>query len=72
MYLMFGDEADHQHTAGKKFFVYGAIFVPINSVRALHTEMDLARAQAGLANTDSLKAASNTRPKGILPRTTVT
>ncbi len=65
MYLMFGDEADHSQPSKKKFFVYGAVFVPINSVKALHTEVELARRQAGLANTDSLKSASSTKPEGM-------
>jgi hypothetical protein len=65
MYLMFGDEADHAQPSKKKFFVYGAIFVPINSVKALHTEVELARVKAGLAKTDSLKSASSARPKTV-------
>jgi hypothetical protein len=65
MYLMFGDEADHVQSSKKKFFVYGAIFVPVNSIKALHTEIALARAKAGLANTDSLKSASSARPKDV-------
>jgi hypothetical protein len=68
MYLMFGDEADHQQTRGKKFFVYGAIFVPTNSVKTLHFDIELARVQAGLGRTDSLKAASSTRPKSMSPQ----
>jgi len=44
MYLMFGDEADKDQTAGKKFFVYGAIFAPTNSIASLHREIERARA----------------------------
>lgn len=32
MYLMFGDEADHDAVQGKKYFVYGAIFAPTSSL----------------------------------------
>ena len=54
MYLMFGDEADREQGRGKKFFVYGAIFVHTNSIPALHDEIAKARRQAGLVDTDSL------------------
>jgi hypothetical protein len=63
MYFMFGDEADREQGRGQKFFVYGAIFAPSNNMPALHTQMEKARKAAGLANTDSLKFASSTRPK---------
>jgi hypothetical protein len=36
MYIMFGDEADHGQNKGKKFFMYGAVFVPTNTLAALH------------------------------------
>jgi hypothetical protein len=65
MYLMFGDEADKDHTAGKKYFVYGAIFVPTNSIASLHAEIEKARKAAGYADTDSLKSSSNSRPKSV-------
>src|SRR5437660_1470476 len=65
MYLMFGDEADRDQVVGKKFFVYGAIFVPVDSIAALHDEIENARREAGLVNTDSLKFAGSTRPKTI-------
>ena len=67
MYLMFGDEADKEQTAGKKFFVYGAVFVPTNSMASLHAEIEKARKEAALANTDSLKSSSNSRPEGFPP-----
>ena len=67
MYLMFGDEADKDQSAGKKYFVYGAIFAPTNSLAALHAEIEKARVAAGYAATDSLKSSSNSRPKGITP-----
>lgn len=63
MFLMFGDEADREQAAGKKFFVYGAIFVPMKNVPALHDAIENARMAAGLTGTDSLKFASSTRPK---------
>ena len=65
MYLMFGDEADREAVQGKKFFVYGAIFVPTNSLVALHKAIELLRTKNGMANTDSLKSASGSRPKGM-------
>jgi hypothetical protein len=36
MYIMFGDEADHSQNEGKKFFMYAAVFVPTNTLAALH------------------------------------
>jgi hypothetical protein len=65
MYLMFGDEADKDAAKDKKFFVYGAIFVPTNSIAALHAEVERLRAVAGMAGTDTLKSGTNTKPKGM-------
>ena len=48
MYLMFGDEADKEQTAGKKFFVYGAVFVPTNSMASLHAEIEKPGRKLGL------------------------
>lgn len=62
MYLMFGDEADQEAVKGKKFFVYGAVFIPTNSVSALHHEIERLRLAAGLMGTDSLKSATRGRP----------
>lgn len=65
MYLMFGDEADKDQTAGKKFFVYGAIFVPSNNIASLHNDIERLRAASGFAPTDSFKSATSSRPKGM-------
>lgn len=65
MYLMFGDEADRDAVQGKKFFAYGAVFVPTNSIAALHNAVELLRSKSGMANADSLKSASGSRPKGM-------
>lgn len=65
MFLMFGDEADPEQGRGQKYFVYGAIFVPIDKLPALHAEIERLRSASGLTNTDSLKSASGTRPKGM-------
>src|SRR5260370_39803006 len=63
MFLMFGDEADRDAVEGKKFFVYGAIFVPTNSIAALHAEVERLRVKAGMSSTDSLKSATTIRPR---------
>lgn len=63
--MMFGDEADPEQGRGQKYFVYGAVFVPTEKLPALHTEIENIRKAASLANTDSLKSASGTRPKGM-------
>lgn len=65
MFLMFGDEADAEQVKGKQFFVYGAVFIPTNTIAALHTEVEKARRSAGFADNDSLKSASRSRPKHI-------
>lgn len=65
MFLMFGDEADADQAQGKKFFVYGAVFIPTNTIAALHAEIEKTRSAAGFAETDSLKSASRSRPKHI-------
>jgi hypothetical protein len=64
MFLMFGDEADRDAVEGKKFFVYGAIFVPTNSIPALHAKVERLRAQAGMSSNESLKSATK-RPKSL-------
>jgi hypothetical protein len=66
MFLMFGDEADREQGKGKKFFVYGAIFIDTNCIPALHNHIQKLRNEAGLAATDSLKFAGATRPKDML------
>jgi hypothetical protein len=63
MFMMFGDEADREQGRGQMFFVYGAIFAPTDNMKALHDEVEKARRAAGLADTDTLKFASRTRPK---------
>jgi len=63
--LMFGDEADREQGKGKRFFVYGAIFIDTDRIPALHDEIEKARQKAGFAATDSLKFAGATRPKDM-------
>src|SRR5262249_1204941 len=65
MFLMYGDEADRDAVEGKKFFVYGAIFVPTNSIPALHAEVERLRVNAGMRSTDSLKSATTRRPQSL-------
>lgn len=65
MHLMFGDEADKDAAKDKRFFVYGAIFVPSNSISALHSEVERLRTAAGMSGTDTLKSGTNTKPNGM-------
>ena len=67
MFLLFGDEADSDRGRGQKFFVYGAIFVPSDTLQGLHAAIEKARTGACLKNTDSLKFASRTKPKDMTP-----
>jgi hypothetical protein len=66
---MFGDEADKEATKNKKFFVYGGIFMPTNSISSLHAEIERLRVAAGMAATDSLKSGPNTKPPGMSSET---
>jgi hypothetical protein len=47
MFLMFGDEADREQASEKKFFVYGAIFVPIENLPTLHDEIEKGSVRQG-------------------------
>jgi hypothetical protein len=69
MYLMFGDEADKEAAKDKKFFVYGAVFVPTNSISPLHAEVERLRVGAGMAASDSLKSGTNSKPKSMSAET---
>jgi hypothetical protein len=69
MYFMFGDEADKDAAKDKKFFVYGAVFVPTNSVLPLHAEVERLRIAAGMAATDSLKSGTNSKPESMSAET---
>jgi hypothetical protein len=65
MYLMLGDEADAEQSRGQKFFVYGAIFVPEESIKPLSDGVEAIRRAAKFKPTDSLKFADKTRPPQI-------
>jgi len=65
MYLMLGDEADAEQSRGQKFFVYGAIFVPQESIKPLSDGVEGIRTAAKFEPTDSLKFADKTRPTKI-------
>ncbi|MCG8558545.1 MAG: hypothetical protein MI824_01985 [Hyphomicrobiales bacterium] len=65
MYLMLGDEADHEQNGRNKFFVYGGLFVNVAQVQALHAEVKAIRMDTGFQPTDPLKFSSKTCPKHI-------
>lgn len=65
MFLMFGDEADHERGRDNRFFVYGAVFIPANRAHSLHVAIEALRNQHGFQSQDSFKFATNTRPNGM-------
>jgi hypothetical protein len=65
MYLLLGDEADHEQRMGARFFVYGGLFIDIARVQALHAAVAGIREEIGFRPTDSLKFATNDRPAHI-------
>jgi hypothetical protein len=65
MYLMLGDEADFEQGKGQKFFVYGAIFIPPDSIKPLSDAIEAVWVAAKFEPTDSLKFADKTRPEKI-------
>ena len=65
MYILFGDETDREQTASAPFFIYGAIFVPIQRVEQLHHAVERLRAREGFRADDSLKFATKTRPSHV-------
>jgi hypothetical protein len=65
VYLMFGDEADHEQGRGQQFFVYGATFIDVGVASTLHSEIEEARLEAGLLPADSLKFAEMSRPQRV-------
>jgi hypothetical protein len=69
MYLMLGDEADFEQGRGQKFFIYGAIFVPPESIKPLSDAVEAARVAAKFEAADSLKFADKTRPAKISKET---
>jgi hypothetical protein len=69
LYLMLGDEADAEQSRGQKFFVYGAIFVPQESIKPLTDGVEAIRTAAKFEPTDSLKFANKTRPPKISKET---
>jgi hypothetical protein len=65
MYVMLGDEADAEQGKGQKYFVYDAIYVPQENIKALNDGVEAARVAAKFLATDSLKFADKNRPKQI-------
>lgn len=63
MYLAFLDEADH--TKSKNFTICGLTAVKAESANSLSTDIERLRRDAGLAPTDTLKAASRNLPEGF-------
>lgn len=65
MYLLLGDEADHEQGRRAKFFVYGGLFIDVGRIQALHAAIETIRADLLFGPTDPLKFATNTCPAHV-------
>lgn len=65
MYLLFGDEADHEAQPGKKFFLYGGVYIPAETAEELDAEVSRIRREMGFKPGDSLKFARSSRPDSV-------
>lgn len=65
MFLMLGDEADAEQGKGQRFFVYGAVFIQADNIKALSDAVEAIRKETGFKPTDSFKFADRSRPESV-------
>lgn len=65
MLILLTDETNQQPSKAVRFFVYGGLFLPIDNLPALSTEISAIRQQLGLASTDTLKFDERSIPESI-------
>ena len=65
MYILFGDETDHNRNQKTTFFVYGALFVHVDSIQNIHDAIENIRRQFRFGAEDKLKFSTRSRPKHI-------
>jgi hypothetical protein len=64
---MFGDEVLAEEGAGRKFFIYGGVFVEVDELPAIHQKIEKLRQDAGFGPGDSLKFTAKGRPATLTP-----
>jgi hypothetical protein len=47
VYLLFGDETDHEQNGRALFFIYGGVFVPLDRAAELHSAVARIRLRHG-------------------------
>lgn len=65
MYLLFGDETGADQGRNPSFFIYGAIFLPIDNVAAVHDAVAGIRRRNGFRARDPLKFNGRERPERV-------
>lgn len=65
MHILFTDETNTVETEHVKFFVYGGLMFPIESLAKLDGDIRLIRAQNGYKPSDELKFATHCRPAHV-------
>jgi hypothetical protein len=67
MYAMFGDEVLAEEGGGRKFFLYGGVFIDVDELPAIHEKIEKLRRDAGFGTSDSLKFVAKGRPGALSP-----
>jgi len=65
MYLLLADETNQQPSRNAKFYVYGGVFFPIDSLVELHVQIDKIRCVAGYGPADKFKFDTRSRPSHV-------
>ena len=65
MHILFGDEPDREQGGRAQFFIYGAIFMPLNRAADLHRAVGRIRRRNGFRASDSLKFSGRTLPEWV-------
>ncbi len=65
MRILFTDETNMNPGRDATFFIYGGLFLPIETIPALHDGIEQIRDQLGYGPADELKFETNSRPEGV-------
>lgn len=65
IYIMLGDETNQQPSPEARFFIYGAVLIRSDYLKAVHDGVRAIRHQAKYSATDQLKFESRSCPKGV-------
>jgi hypothetical protein len=61
--MFFADEANPEQTDPNRFFIYGAVFVPVEKISSIHVEIEKLRQRYTLGIHDQLKFNTRSKPK---------